>query len=68
MKKTDEILKNYDEKVAAFADETRPQLTQDLILALRECEFALKDVIKTGKVGWLQDEAHKTAIVTLKKI
>jgi len=37
----------------------------EIIEALKECEYALKKVIETGKVGWLQEEAHKSACAAL---
>ena len=33
--------------------------------ALKECEYALQHVLRNGKVGWLQEQAHKTARAVL---
>jgi len=35
------------------------------VAALKECEFALGEAIRTDKVGWLQQKAHKTALQAL---
>lgn len=37
----------------------------DVLEALKECEYALQQVLRNGKVGWLQEEAHKTACAVL---
>lgn len=44
-------------------------LADDEVLeALKECEFALQEVLRVEKVGWLQEEAHKTAHAVLEKV
>ena len=38
----------------------------DTVKALEECEYALRDTIRTGKVGWIQETAQKMADEMLK--
>lgn len=40
----------------------------EIIEALKECEYALKKVIETGKVGWVQESAHKSACAALENV
>jgi hypothetical protein len=48
---------------------SRAVLADDEVLeALKECEYALQQVLRIEKVGWLQQEAHKTACAVLENV
>jgi len=37
----------------------------EIVEALKECEYAIQKVIETGTVGWVQESAHKSACAAL---
>jgi hypothetical protein len=39
----------------------------EILEALKECEYALNKAIETDKIGWLQQVAHQTACDALNK-
>lgn len=39
---------------------------KNVIEVLKECAYALQQVIRTGKVGWLQETAHESVRGILK--
>jgi hypothetical protein len=39
----------------------------EILEALKECEYALKMAIEKDKIGWLQQVAHQTACDALNK-
>lgn len=54
--------------VTTYETETRVLADDEILEALKECEFALQQVLRTEKVGWLQEEAHKTACAVLENM
>lgn len=39
-----------------------------LASVLKEAEYALREALRTNKVGWLQEEAHRTLTCELARI
>ena len=52
----------YRKREGLLYDPPSPSAAQD---ALKECEYALREAIRTNKIGWIQQSAHEVVCKAL---